>query len=1536
MQNIKKVFTFMVLLIVVSSIFGQVPSSFKYQAVLRDARGNIKANIATQITISVLKENANGTVVFSETHDATTDGYGLINLEIGKGTPTVRTLSDIDWGVSTYFIKVDVDGVEMGTSQLLSVPYALYAKTAGNVTGNITETDPVFTGSQAAIITANHITKLNNLSGSNTGDQNLSGFATTATLTSVLGNKVDKVAGKGLSANDYTTIEKTKLTAITGTNTGDQNITAITHSNRVALDAVTGKNTGDQDLNGLATTSSVTTTLNSKVDKVAGKGLSTNDYTTTEKTKLATITGTNTGDQDVTAITHSNRVALDSVSGKNTGDQDLESILVKGTDAGNKKIVNAIQLGVGTVTPDLSSALEIKSTTQGFLPPRMTYIQKLAIVSPGAGLIIWCSNCGESGEIQVYNGKMWTNLIGGSVTASLPIISLTTKVYSITKTTATSGGNVTSDGGATLTLRGVCWSTKVNPTVALSTKTIDGTGTGVFSSSLTGLSADSTYYVRAYATNSAGTVYGSSITFTTITNHVVPTLTTVATTNVATTTATSGGNVTADGGTIITARGVCWSTKLNPTIVLNTKTTNGTGTGIFSSSLTGLNADSTYYVRAYATNSTGTSYGSSVTFTTITNHVAPKLTTSATTNVAQTTATSGANVTSDGGTIITARGVCWSTKLNPTIVLNTKTTNGTGTGIFSSSLTGLGADSTYFVRAYATNSIGTSYGSSITLSTITNHVVPTLTTTTTTNVAQTTATSGGNVTSDGGTIITARGVCWSTKVNPTVALNTKTTNGTGTGIFSSSLTGLGADSTYYVRAYATNSIGTSYGNSITFSTITNHVVPTLTTTATTNVAQTTAASGGNVTSDGGTTITSRGVCWSISANPTVALNVKTTDGTGTGSFTSNLNGLTSNTSYYLRAYATNSTGTGYGSEVKFNTATSTSGTVTDIDGNVYKTVTIGRQVWMAENLKTTKYRNGEIIGTTTLDIEAENAPKYQWAYGGSISNVDIYGRLYTWYAANDSRGVCPTGWNLPSVNQMYELIISADVINPGYALKETGTTHWNPNLQDPTNSHVTNSSGFTGLPAGGRLVNGTFDFLHETTAFWTTETSTQEKVGYAHNLNANTLNNVFFTSTIIKNIGASVRCLKDNIPGSVVIPTLNTTIASNIATTSAISGGNISSDGGATVTARGVCWSMTTNPTVALNTKTWDDYGTGIFTSSLTGLAAGTTYYIRSYSTNSAGTSYGTELTFATLANPVVPVLTTTAATNIAQTSATCGGNVTSDGGAAITARGVCWSTAVNPTVALSTKTSNGTGTGVFLSSLTGLTAGTTYFVRSYATNSAGTAYGAELSFKTSILSIGTTVTDIDGNVYNTVTIGSQVWMVENLKTTKYRNGNTIPNVTEGQAWTGLTTGGYCWYNNDAPTNKASYGALYNWYAVADLRNIAPLGWHIPSDAEWIILTDFLGGLSVAGGKMKETGTTHWLSPNVGATNSSGFTSISSGGRLNNDGMYIAEGNNHVVASSTVIDASFVRGYSLSNSSIELHRGICYRNMGYSVRCVKD
>ena len=331
-------------------------------------------------------------------------------------------------------------------------------------------------------------------------------------------------------------------------------------------------------------------------------------------------------------------------------------------------------------------------------------------------------------------------------------------------------------------------------------------------------------------------------------------------------------------------------------------------------------------------------------------------------------------------------------------------------------------------------------------------------------------------------------------------------------------------------------------------------------------------------------------------------------------------------------------------------------------------------------------------------------------------------------------------------------------------------------------------------------------------------------------------------------------------------PALTTNIVTNITANSFTTGGNITSDGGAQVLKRGVCWGTSANPSPVVF-KTEDGIGSGIFTSSVTGLLPGTTYYVKAYAANSEGFAFGEEISISTIA---IPTISTTAVSEITSTTATSGGEITKDGGAAITARGVCWGTTPNPTTANS-KTTDGSGTGSFTSQVTGLASGTAYYLRAYATNSAGTGYGAQITFLSQGL-VPETFTDIDGNVYHAVVIGTQTWMVENLKTTKYSNGDPIPT-----AVTSLTPGAYCMYNNDAVTYKADYGALYNWYAVADSRNIAPAGWHVPTKTDWTTLTDYLGGESVASGKLKENGSSHWLTPNTGATNSSGFTALPGG-----------------------------------------------------------
>ena len=196
------------------------------------------------------------------------------------------------------------------------------------------------------------------------------------------------------------------------------------------------------------------------------------------------------------------------------------------------------------------------------------------------------------------------------------------------------------------------------------------------------------------------------------------------------------------------------------------------------------------------------------------------------------------------------------------------------------------------------------------------------------------------------------------------------------------------------------------------------------------------------------------------------------------------------------------------------------------------------------------------------------------------------------------------------------------------------------------------------------------------------------------------------------------------------------------------------------------------------------------------------------------------------------------------------------------------------------------------------------------------------------------TVSDKEGNVYSTVTIGTQEWMVENLKTTKYNDGTDIPLVTDDHEWIELTTGAYCWYNNDAATYENPYGALYNWYAV-NTGKLCPTGWRVPTDAEWTELTDYLGGTSVAGGKLKESGTTHWNSPNTGATNETGFTALPSGYREYH-GTYNYVGYNGYWWSSQEYSTTNAYYRFMSYSGSGIFRNYVYKRFGLSVRCLRD
>ncbi len=505
------------------------------------------------------------------------------------------------------------------------------------------------------------------------------------------------------------------------------------------------------------------------------------------------------------------------------------------------------------------------------------------------------------------------------VTKSTDLPTITTNsISNITSNSAVGEGEVLADGGFPINSRGLCWGSTINPSIYNSTSLASATNViGVFSLNMQNLTSQQTYFVRAYAINSKGIVYGENKTFTTSPILYPPTVNTYISGStpcysLGYTSAKCGGQIVTIGSSPVTEMGVCFGKTFNPTLT-DSYVSNGTGSqGSFQTDLTNLSPNTLYYVRAYAVNTQGISYGQCYTFTTL-SYSLPIVSTSSSSSITGNSVDLGGNVTSDGGTTVTARGICWSTTSNPNLASNT-TTNGLGMGVFSSSLSGLSPNTTYYYRAYATNSVGSAYGNIMSFRTSTSPVVLT---SGTSYITLTGVNSGGYISSDGGATVTARGICWSTTSNPTLASNI-TINGLGVGSYNSILSNLNPNTTYYIRAYATNSIGTSYGNEISFTTL-NYNLPTVTTNTISSITSLSASSGGNVTSDGGTTVTARGVCWSTTTIPTLASSL-TSNGLGVGSFISSLSVLTPNTTYYVRAYATNSIGTAYGATVTFKTS----------------------------------------------------------------------------------------------------------------------------------------------------------------------------------------------------------------------------------------------------------------------------------------------------------------------------------------------------------------------------------------------------------------------------------------------------------------------------------------------------------------------------------------------------------------------------------------------------------------------------------------
>lgn len=401
-----------------------------------------------------------------------------------------------------------------------------------------------------------------------------------------------------------------------------------------------------------------------------------------------------------------------------------------------------------------------------------------------------------------------------------------------------------------------------------------------------------------------------------------------------------------------------------------------------------------------------------------------------------------------------------------------------------------------------------------------------------------------------------------------------------------------------------------------------------------------------------------------------------------------------------------------------------------------------------------------------------------------------------------------------------------------------------------------------------------------------------------------------------------IDCKKDE-ENKTSLAILTTKSPTTITSNSAVVGGFISSDGGATITERGVCFSkLNQNPTIA-DFVIVEGAGTGNFQCTLLELEPETKYYVRAYALNIAGTGYGNPVSF-----------TTVVAMPFAEFTA-----VPTNGTKPLSVNFLDQSTK-NPT---NWNWNFGDGKTSIQQNPNHIyqNAGN-YTVELTVSNN----FGSDSEQKINYINVKTSgdignVTDIDGNDYQTIVIGTQEWMSENLKVIHYRNGEEIPNITEASQWDNISTGAYCWYSNDISW-KDAYGALYNWHAVTENRQLCPPGWHVPTEAEWTILTNYLGGESVAGGKMKSIRIVplehpRWELPNFGATNESGFSGIPGGYRRNDpllSFLFIGEYGYFWSSTEDYSNSAFCH-YLWSNTSI-LKTSYAGKVMGLSVRCLRD
>ena len=1547
------------LFVIVNCIaIAQPPLKMTYQVVVRDANNELVVNQPVGVQVTIVEDNPNGPMVYRETHTVVTNANALATLIIGMGVhPYPYTLDGVKWGEHDHYLQIDIDptgGINYtitGTQQLLSVPYAFYSNQAKYVDTALHAINAIYSDSTYYAYNSlySHYTD-----------------SAWAAISAGYANYSDT---SGYAADAYHSIyADTALFLMNAQNSDTSKFAWHSDTSNYAYNAGNATNAVNATYSDTALYSYNANTANSATN-------ATNAVNATYSDTALYSYNANTANSATNATNAVNATYSDTAL--YSYNANTANSATNATNAVNATYSDTALYATHALYSDSSDYNHLANRPTGTNKGDMLYWE----TSDNSWHVTPAGNMGEILQMDTSNVPTWNTVAG--VSYNLPTV-VTNGISNFTGDEATANGQVTYDGGTPFVVSGFCWSTNANPTISDS-YSMDGIGTTSFSHLITGLNLGTTYHVRAFAMNNGGIAYGSDVSFTTWDYPTVVTNSTVTT--ISATTAYCGGTVTSDGGNYVNQRGICYSSWNSTPDIFNNDgmTYDGSGTGAFSSFMNGLQQGVTYYVCAYATNDIGTVYGNTITFTTLRT---PVLTTNSVTDIDTMSAVSGGNITSDGGDPVTGRGIVWNTGGYPTITNYLGITyNGTGIGSFTDTMKNLTPGQTYYVRAYATNGIGTNYGQQYSFKAL--PIKPTVTTNAISYWNVYDANGGGNVTSDGGAYVSQRGLCWNTTGSPTLADNYNTHYNGGTGNYSLNISGLQPGTTYYVRAYATNSAGTSYGNEVTFTT--NATLPSVTTNPVSDTTATSAVSGGNVTSDGGDSVTARGIVWfeeSMYYNywdcPTIN-NYQgiTTNGSGIGSFVDTMKNFTPGYYYYVRAYATNSIGTNYGTCYYFRAKTTvptvaTSATVTNIMGTSAVcggTVTNNGGEYVSSR--------GVCWNTTGNPTLADNSA--QQGSGNGTFTITITG-------LTDST----TYW------------VCAYATNSNGTSYGTAISFTTPKLPTVTTDTVS-GIGTTWAYSGVNVIDGAGEIITACGVCWSTSpTPTVSNAKTVDGAGVAPLSYPSLCQNLMDGTTYYVRAYATTSAGTGYGQTYSFTTLSfqpcpGVATVSDTDG-NVYN----TIQIGTQCW-MREN----LRTTRFPD-GTNIPDGSITSTTVpfkfypgGSSSYVQThgYLYNWAAVMNGSS---SSAANPsgvqgicpkgwhVPSNLEWTLMSNYVTTQASCqcGGsstaiakalanqtgwysntsNCTPGNSNSVISNNITGFSAMPAGYNSSGNYGNSTGRGNYAHywSCTESNTNTSYMLAIYYYSDGIGQYAENKYYGMSVRCIkdnssiadgqpcpgAATVTDNDNNTYNTVQIGSQCWMKENLRTTKYPDGTSI---AYGQGQSTSTTTGYYYHPNNNSGNDVTYGLLYNWNAAMNagsasssvpsgVQGICPAGWHLPSRSEWNILynyvksgqylcnnTAYSGKALASNANWNSSANTCVVGNDLSANNATGFSLQPAGYRSNT---YYYDFNSAANLWSTEEYTSDpIRAYYcyLTSTATDLYtNNSYYKYNAASIRCIKD